>query len=242
MAMRHLAEALAARRPPPSGAMLVEVQVSSMKTRRAGSTSRCRLAHCARRRATSGRSCSAAISVFFVTELLGVDELPDRAVVDLEAALGELGHEPAQGEVALPAAPDHPVAIHACDLLRLVAADLARRDAARHRNPLQPVDRRAVADAKTGRRLPTREPFLRHRRHNTLAKIHRISSTHPGWPPRPVQTVNQNRADSRIPNRFNANSSRSLGHARGASAALFLRRLGGLSNDTGRPRPLARRP
>ena len=50
---------------PRSGAMLVLVQVSSMKTRRAGSTSRCRAAHWARRRATSGRSCSAAISVFF---------------------------------------------------------------------------------------------------------------------------------------------------------------------------------
>src|SRR3954452_8576612 len=131
--------------------MLVLVQVSSMKTRRAGSTSRCRAAHCARRRATSGRSCSAAISVFFVTELLGVDELPDRAVVDLEVALGELGHEPAQGEVALAAAPDQPVAMRAGDLPRLVAADLARRDTAGRRHALQPVDRRAVADAETSR-------------------------------------------------------------------------------------------
>ena len=65
-----------------------------------------------------------------MTELLGVDELPHRAVVDLEAALGELSHEPAQGEVPLPAAPDQPVAMRAGDLLRLVTADLARRDAA----------------------------------------------------------------------------------------------------------------
>src|SRR6476620_5213816 len=50
---------------PRSGAMLVFVQVSSMKTRRAGSTSRCRAAHWARCRATSGRSCSAAISVLW---------------------------------------------------------------------------------------------------------------------------------------------------------------------------------
>ena len=101
----------------------------------------------------------------------------------VEAAVGELSHEPAQGEVPLPAAPDQPVAMRAGDLLRLVTADLARRDAAGGCDPLQPVDRRAVADAETGRRLPTREPFLRHRRHDTLAKIHRISSTHPGWPP-----------------------------------------------------------
>jgi hypothetical protein len=32
---------------------------------------------------------------FFVTELLSVDELPHRAVVDLEATLGEFGHQPA---------------------------------------------------------------------------------------------------------------------------------------------------
>ncbi len=31
-----------------------------------------------------------------------MDELPDRAVIDLEAALAELGNEPAQGEVPLP--------------------------------------------------------------------------------------------------------------------------------------------
>src|SRR5215207_4658189 len=49
-------------------------------------------------------------------------------VIDLEAALGELGHEPAQGEVPLAAAPDQPVAMRAGDLPRLVAADLARRD------------------------------------------------------------------------------------------------------------------
>ena len=48
-----------------------------------------------------------------------MDELPDRAVIDLEAALGKLGHEPAQGEVALPAAPDQPVAMRAGDLPRL---------------------------------------------------------------------------------------------------------------------------
>src|SRR6476659_525502 len=45
--------------------MLVLVQVSSMKTRRAGSIPPCRLCHCARRRATSGRSRSSAIRVFF---------------------------------------------------------------------------------------------------------------------------------------------------------------------------------
>ena len=50
---------------PRSGAMLVLVQVSSRNTRRDGSIRPWCFAHCARRRATSGRSRSAAISVFF---------------------------------------------------------------------------------------------------------------------------------------------------------------------------------
>src|SRR4029077_1878887 len=43
-----------------SGAMLVFVHVSSMKTKRSGSICFCRLAHLARRRAMSGRSRSLA--------------------------------------------------------------------------------------------------------------------------------------------------------------------------------------
>src|ERR1700685_2010214 len=84
---------------PRSGAILALVQVSSMDTRRAGSIRSRYLIHCGRQRVTSGRFCSAAISVFFVTELLGVDELPYRLVVDLQALLGEFGHQPAQGQI-----------------------------------------------------------------------------------------------------------------------------------------------
>lgn len=50
---------------PLSGAMLVLVQVSSIKTRRVGAIRLWYLVHCARRRTISGRSRSLAISVFF---------------------------------------------------------------------------------------------------------------------------------------------------------------------------------
>src|SRR4029077_18837436 len=95
-----LAMSLAPRAAHPlSGAMLVFVHVSSMKTKRSGSICFCRLAHLARRRAMSGRSRSLAMTVFFEAELLGVNEVPHRSIVNLEAARGKCGHEPAQGEL-----------------------------------------------------------------------------------------------------------------------------------------------
>ena len=45
--------------------LLVLAQVSSMKTRRAGSSRPWYFFHCARRRSTSGRSCSVACRLFF---------------------------------------------------------------------------------------------------------------------------------------------------------------------------------
>src|SRR6185295_12189122 len=77
------------------------VQVSSMKTRREGSTRSWYLIHCARRRATSGRSRSPATMLFFEAQLLVVDKGPDRTVVDLQTALGEFARQPEQGEVLL---------------------------------------------------------------------------------------------------------------------------------------------
>src|SRR6478735_8069500 len=90
--------------------MLVFVHVSSMNTRRLGSIPLWRFVHWARRRATSGRSRSLATTVFFEAELLGVNKIPHRPIIDLKAARGELGHQPAQGEGHVPgrAAPERP--------------------------------------------------------------------------------------------------------------------------------------
>src|SRR6266404_4179327 len=110
---------------PRSGAMLVLVQVSSMKTRRAGSTRSWYFIHCARRRATSGRSRSPATMLFFEAQLLVMDKGPDRPVVNLQAALGEFAHQPEQGEVLLLDPRQQPRALLARDGAGLVAADLA---------------------------------------------------------------------------------------------------------------------
>src|SRR5712692_8519648 len=102
--------------------MLVLVQVSSMKTRRTGSIRLWRAVHCARRRATSGRSCSLASTVFFEAQPLGVDEVPDRAIIDLETPRGELDHKPAQGEGPLSNPFPQPGLMLVPDRLRLVPA------------------------------------------------------------------------------------------------------------------------
>src|ERR1700709_133325 len=56
--------------------MLVFTQVSSMKTRRFGSTLSWCCFHCWRRRATSGRSCSLACRLFFKAEPHIGDDTP----------------------------------------------------------------------------------------------------------------------------------------------------------------------
>jgi hypothetical protein len=91
-----------------------------MKTKRLGSILLRRSAHCARRRATSGRSRSLATTVFFEAEPLGVNEIPHRAVVDVKAALGELGDQSAQSERAFPDAPRQKQSVLASNRLGLV--------------------------------------------------------------------------------------------------------------------------
>ena len=70
-----------------------------------------------------------------------VDELPHRTVIDLQSALGKFRDQPAQGEVRLPAPVHQPVAVSTRDLLRLVAADLVRRDTAGPPKALNPKNR-----------------------------------------------------------------------------------------------------
>ena len=63
---------------------------------------------------------------FFEAELLGLNEVPHRPIVDLEAAIGEFENQPAQSKGPLP----HPLRqenlMLAADRLRLVPAHLAR--------------------------------------------------------------------------------------------------------------------
>src|ERR1700731_4682985 len=126
-----LATSLAPRAAHPlSGAMLVLVQVSSMKTRRSGAIRFCLFVHRARRRAMPGRSRSLAMTVFFEAELLGVNEVPHRSIVGFEATLGEFGLKTTQGELSFPDPPHEKGIVLASNGLWFVTAHLARRHAA----------------------------------------------------------------------------------------------------------------
>jgi hypothetical protein len=85
-----------------------------------------------------------------MTELLGVNKLPHRAVIDLQAPLGEFRHQPAQGEICLPAPLQQPIAVRPRNLLRPIAADLVRFDAASLTEAANPVDSRTDGHAKLG--------------------------------------------------------------------------------------------
>src|SRR5262249_60384101 len=91
----------------------------------------------------SGRSRSLATTLFFETQLLGMDEVPHRSVVDLKAPLGKLADQPAQREVSFLDPAKKPNPVRSRDRLRLVPAPLAGRNAARLPRPTQPSDSRA---------------------------------------------------------------------------------------------------
>lgn len=80
-------------------AMLVAVPVSSMKTRRAGSSPLWLCRQACRAAATSGRACSAACAVFFKTDAMPVEEPPDRRDRRRQPALAEPGADLLQRQI-----------------------------------------------------------------------------------------------------------------------------------------------
>jgi hypothetical protein len=101
-----------------------------------------------------------------------VDEVPDRPIIDLEAALGEFGDKPAQGEVPCPGALQQPGTVLARNCLRLVPAHLPRRNAAGLAQAPHPDNRRADAHAELCRRLVAGQASSLNRGNHPLAKIH----------------------------------------------------------------------
>jgi hypothetical protein len=83
-----------------------------------------------------------------VTELLGVNEIPHRPVIDLQSTPGEFSHQPTQGEIGRPAPLHQPITMLSRNLLRLVATDLVWFDAAGLAKSQHPQNGRADAHAK----------------------------------------------------------------------------------------------
>jgi hypothetical protein len=112
-----------------------------------------------------------------------MNEIPHRPIVDLKAALSELGDQSTQREGAFPDAPRQKHRVLAGNRLGLMPAHPARREAPRLPNAPDPIDHRARRNPKSRRRLMPPQPVSQNRRHRALTKIHRIRLSHPSWPP-----------------------------------------------------------
>lgn len=100
-------------------------------------------------------------------------EIPHRMVVDLQAAPGKFGNEPAQGEVGILDPLRQPNRMFTRNRLRLVTAHLPWGDAAGLIEPLHPADRRADRDPKLlGCPIAGHTAF--NSRHHPLPKIERV--------------------------------------------------------------------
>jgi hypothetical protein len=82
-----------------------------------------------------------------------MDELPHRAVIDLQPALAELGDKSSQGKVPILGSLQKPDTVLAGNRLRLMTAHLARRQVPSATKPVHPADRRTNADSKLLGRL-----------------------------------------------------------------------------------------
>src|ERR1019366_8460464 len=89
--------------------------------------------------ATSGRSCSAGSPLFFEAHALAMDEIPERAIADGNAAFGEFRHEPAHGHLGLGRDPLHEPAPFSNEIASPMATHLPTRGAARPAKPLRPT-------------------------------------------------------------------------------------------------------
>jgi hypothetical protein len=111
-----------------------------------------------------------------------MDELPHRAIIDLQTARSEFGHQPPQGEVSALDPLQQPQAVCARNLLRLATAHLARRYAAGLAHALGPIYRGTDRHPELLGRPVTRQASL-NRRNYPFAKIYGIRFAHPCWPP-----------------------------------------------------------
>src|SRR5579862_975119 len=152
---------------PQSRAILVEVPVSSRKMSFPGSRRGWLAIHSSRARATSGRCCSAACTVFFEADAFGLEEAPHRSVADLVTASRQLFADLLEREVRHrldPMQQPHPltlqpgVAIATHRLGRHTAGLALARD---------PIDHRRDAKPEQMGHLPTRQSAV-HRRNRSL--------------------------------------------------------------------------
>ncbi|MDB5383131.1 MAG: hypothetical protein JWO26_2763, partial [Rhodospirillales bacterium] len=170
----------------------VLAQVSSMKTKPAGSRRPWCWRHWLHRRATSARSCSAARRLFFEADLLGTEEAPHDRDRHHHATLPQLRGQHRQGQVGLlsnAGKQPRPLPRQCCPTH---AAHRAGSDTSRHPLPRGPADHARRAERKPGRH---RSATLAgpDRSNSAFTSIQRQSSCHPCWPPHEEHLRSQGR-------------------------------------------------
>src|SRR5262252_6018125 len=165
---------------PLSLAMFVLTAVSSMNTRRAGSSIPCSRIHRRRARATSARCRSTACRAFFESDVVSVEKTPKRAAAGFDPSLAQFCSRFYQGQVRL----------LGNQIQNLGRELFQRRDApaARLRGggplftpALQPLYYRRHADLETFRRLASRRAGL-HSCDNARPQVTRIGLRYPSPP------------------------------------------------------------
>src|SRR6516164_3932884 len=166
--------------------ILVLAQVSSMNTRRLGSSRPWYCCHWTRRRAMSARSCSLAYRLFFKTVPFALEEPPHCAVARRRAALSQFGHHGAQGQIRLLADPRQQRLSLACEQQLFPAPHPLGRRAAARPPALRPLHNAGHAHPKQRRRRPARAA-ARNRTIHTIPQVLRIGSCHLMLAPSPSQ-------------------------------------------------------
>jgi hypothetical protein len=173
-----------------------------MKTSRLGSMCPRRVVHRLRLRATSGRFCALASTVFFEAEAFAADKCPDGAVVDPRPAPGKLATRPRRVNAA---------AVRATSHARWAPAIFGGTWPPILPGATLPVARSVHFTTRDGATLSAHATF------RTLAPAairatarSRRSLDRPSSPAsNPANSLNQKPCDSGIPNRFRPASSRS---------------------------------
>ncbi len=176
---------------PRRRVMLVLAQVSSMKTRRTGSSLPWCVFQRARLRATSGRSCSVANRVFFEADARIVHDAPHRAVARHHPAIAQLHHHGPQRQIRNRCkSRQQPISLRR-QRPRLPPTHRLRRRAACRPKPPRPLHHARDAHPKQHRRRTARAT-ARHRRRDPLPQIIRIRSRHPMLTSATPNILNQN--------------------------------------------------
>src|ERR1700751_2606903 len=162
---------------PLSLTMFVLTAVSSINTRRAGSSIPCSRIHRRRARATSARCRSAACRAFFESDVVPVEKTPERTAAGFDPSLAQFCNRFYQGQVRLPGDKTQNLARELFQRRNAAAARL-RGGAPLLIRALQPFYRRSHADLETLRRLASRRTGL-HSCDNALPQVTRIGLRHP---------------------------------------------------------------